>query len=252
MTRPPRVAPGRRAGPAAPGPARRPASAPAPAARPAGPPAPRSREAAKEETREALLLAGLAEFAEHGLDAPSLDAICARAGKTRGAFYVHFEDREDFLVAAMERVLGPFLDAVLAGAGAHHDLAAVVSRFVEVLGVLDGLAREASEKARGSGRPPGLLQFQRLLEACARSPRVRERLVLLVRETLERVVKATEAGQGARTVRADVAPDVVAGILVSLALGVITAQELGVALDLPRLRDGVLALVAAGPGRPER
>lgn len=212
---------------------------------------PRSREAAKEGTREALLLAGLAEFAAHGLDAPSLDAICARAGFTRGAFYVHFEDREDFLVAAMERILGPFLEAVLAGGRERRDLAATVVRFVEVLGVLDGLARESSEKARGSGHPPGLLQFQRLLEACARSPRVRERLVHLVREAMERVVKSATAGQGARLVRADVEPEVVGGLLVSLALGVITAQELGIALDLPRLRDAVLALLAAEPRAQE-
>ena len=59
----------------------------------------RRRALTKRETRAALLDAGLAEFAAHGLDTPSLDAICARAGFTRGAFYVHFKDREDFVVA---------------------------------------------------------------------------------------------------------------------------------------------------------
>ena len=46
----------------------------------------------------------MALFAKHGLDGPSLDDICAHAGFTRGAFYVHFEDRDDFLVAVMDRV----------------------------------------------------------------------------------------------------------------------------------------------------
>ena len=55
----------------------------------------RRRRETKQETREALISAALAEFAEHGFDAPSLDAICARAGYTRGAFYVHFRDRSD-------------------------------------------------------------------------------------------------------------------------------------------------------------
>ena len=54
-------------------------------------------QAAKQETREALLQAAMAEFAEKGLDLPSLDAICARAGFTRGAFYVHFRDREELV-----------------------------------------------------------------------------------------------------------------------------------------------------------
>ncbi|HKA30465.1 MAG TPA: TetR/AcrR family transcriptional regulator, partial [Candidatus Binatia bacterium] len=75
---------------------------------------PGARELAKQETRDALIAAGLEAFAEHGLDVPSLDAICSRAGFTRGAFYVHFKDRDDFVVAVMEHVLGGFLDAVIA------------------------------------------------------------------------------------------------------------------------------------------
>ena len=74
----------------------------------------RRRALTKRETRAALLDAGLAEFAAHGLDTPSLDAICARAGFTRGAFYVHFRDREDFVVAVMERELATFLDVMIA------------------------------------------------------------------------------------------------------------------------------------------
>ena len=72
---------------------------------------PNSRPVGRRETREALIQAGMAELAGQGLKQPSLDAICARAGFTRGAFYVHFEDREDFIAAVMERVLGGFLDA---------------------------------------------------------------------------------------------------------------------------------------------
>src|SRR5688500_7521180 len=72
------------------------------------------REQAKAETREALTMAALAEFAEHGLDTPSLDAICARAGYTRGAFYVHFKDRDDLIAAVMEHVTSAFIDAMIA------------------------------------------------------------------------------------------------------------------------------------------
>src|SRR4051812_40727719 len=66
--------------------------------------APRTREETKQRTREALVEAGIALFAEQGLDGPSLDAICERAGFTRGAFYVHFRDRDELLQAVMERV----------------------------------------------------------------------------------------------------------------------------------------------------
>src|SRR5262245_28250994 len=84
---------------------------------------PSRRPAGKRATREALIRAGMAELARQGLQQASLDAICGRAGYTRGAFYVHFEDREDFVAAVMERVLSGFLDWILAAASGEHDLA---------------------------------------------------------------------------------------------------------------------------------
>ena len=63
------------------------------------------------QTREALIAAGIAAIGSEGLDA-SLDAICARAGFTRGAFYVHFQDRDDLLETVMERVGRLFLESL--------------------------------------------------------------------------------------------------------------------------------------------
>ena len=40
-----------------------------------------SRAEVKEQTREALIDAAAALFGREGLDGPSLDAICARAGR---------------------------------------------------------------------------------------------------------------------------------------------------------------------------
>src|SRR5215470_8587020 len=122
-----------------------------------------TRDEAKEETRRALMAAGIVEFVERGLDAPSLDAICARAGYTRGAFYVHFRDRDDFLVGVAERVLARFVDAVIASGDQMHDLERYVSRFLDaVRGQADGRRRR--------GGPLAGMQVHRLLEACARSP----------------------------------------------------------------------------------
>jgi TetR/AcrR family transcriptional repressor of nem operon len=138
-------------------------------------PARRTRETAKRESRDALLDAGLAEFAEHGLDNPSLDAICARAGYTRGAFYVHFHDRDDFLVGVAERVLARFVDAVIATGDQSHDLENSVTRFLATVGAA------ADVRARGRrGSPLAGMQVHRLLEACARSPALRARVVGLV------------------------------------------------------------------------
>jgi AcrR family transcriptional regulator len=195
-----------------------------------------SRDAAKQETREALLAAAIAEFAERGLDAPSLDAICARAGFTRGAFYVHFRDREDLVAAVMERVLGAFLDAVVARGDGAGDLAAVISRFaaaVEALRDPDGARSTASESAWGAPKVP----FHQVLAACQRSPALRARFVTILAEAVQRVAHAAEPGTADR--------EGVATLLVLTALGVRLALDLELPLDVPRVRDAALALLAA-------
>jgi TetR/AcrR family transcriptional repressor of nem operon len=189
----------------------------------------RTRESTKRETREALLEAGLFEFGEHGLAEPSLDAICARAGFTRGAFYVHFKDRDEFISAVVERVLGAFLDAIIATGDEEHDLEHTVGRFSGLLA------------ADGEGMT--LLRFQRLLEACARSTSIRGRFAGLLEDAIERVGRAAAEGQGSGSVRADVDPQAVGTLLVALALGAVSALEVGVRFDPARARDALLALL---------
>lgn len=196
------------------------------------------RAQAKQETREALIQAGVAAFAAEGLDTPSLDAICARAGYTRGAFYVHFKDRDDFLVAVMEHVLGRFLDAVIATGDEAHDLDHTIDRFA-------GALATAAGPAPGPAASPvlGPVQLFRLVEAAARSPKIRAHLVTIIDQAIGRVERAARSGQGGGTVRSDVEPRVGAQILVVMALGLMGAIELGVPLDLPALRASVSLLL---------
>jgi AcrR family transcriptional regulator len=52
----------------------------------------------RDVTRQRLLDAAAAVFAEEGLDAASVEAICERAGFTRGAFYSNFETKEELFL----------------------------------------------------------------------------------------------------------------------------------------------------------
>jgi AcrR family transcriptional regulator len=186
---------------------------------------PRSRPAGKRATREALIQAGMAELAEKGLEEPSLDAICGRAGYTRGAFYVHFEDREDFVAAVMERALSGFLDGILAAASGE----------------------------RAPAHPAGrAIQLHRVIEACARSPRIRERWVTLVREATQRVSQALGEAQAEEQIRREVEAEALAALLISLALGALAASESGVPFDPARTREAALALLAAPQGAQPR
>lgn len=200
----------------------------------------RRRAESKQETREALIAAALAEFAEHGLDAPSLDAICARAGYTRGAFYVHFRDRGDLLVAVVEHAMTVFMDAVIATGGAGHDLERTIDRFASA--VAASLASDAA-----SGRPalplPAGVSFARVLEGVMREPRLKSGLTMLLAGAADRLAVITAEGQEAGAIRADVESRPTAQVLVLVALGVMVALDVGLPLVPNELRDAVVRLL---------
>lgn len=73
-----------------------------------GRPSTRSRE----NTRARLLDAAAEVFAETGLDAASVEAVCERAGFTRGAFYSNFASKDELFLALVERSSRQKLDEV--------------------------------------------------------------------------------------------------------------------------------------------
>lgn len=78
-------------------------------------PATRSRE----NTRARLLDAAAQVFAEVGLDGASVEAVCERAGFTRGAFYSNFESKDELFL-------------MLAGSVAEQRVSAVRTRVQEM------------------------------------------------------------------------------------------------------------------------
>lgn len=58
----------------------------------------------RENTRQRLLDAAAQVFAEVGLDAASVEAVCERAGYTRGAFYSNFDSKEELFLELAARV----------------------------------------------------------------------------------------------------------------------------------------------------
>ncbi|MBS2015586.1 MAG: TetR/AcrR family transcriptional regulator [Deltaproteobacteria bacterium] len=197
-------------------------------------PTPKGRRATPEATRDALIESGMALFAERGLDGPSLDDICAHAGLTRGAFYVHFADRDAFLLAVMDRVGERIIEEMIAkGSGGF---AAAVERFVA-----------ASASGRYPLMPEGGIRPYQLLDACARSPVLRERYVDLVRKSIARVAELIEEGQGAGMLRGDVTPTSAATLALALIVGAQTLADLGMPMPLETLAPDVVRLL--GPAR---
>lgn len=59
--------------------------------------------ARRQATRSRLLEAAADAFREEGLQGASVEAICTRAGFTRGAFYSNFESKEQLFLELLER-----------------------------------------------------------------------------------------------------------------------------------------------------
>jgi AcrR family transcriptional regulator len=57
----------------------------------------------RKRTRERLMDAAYEVFAEVGVHAASVEAICERAGFSRGAFYSNFESKEELFFALSDR-----------------------------------------------------------------------------------------------------------------------------------------------------
>jgi AcrR family transcriptional regulator len=191
----------------------------------------RSRAESKEFTRQALLKAGLLELVEHGLDTPSLDAICARAGFTRGAFYVHFKDRDDFLVAVTDWTLSTIVD-LIAGAGEDTDLESAVGRFTALL-------------AKREWPIVGQLSIatHRVFESIARSEKLKQRFSEIFADASTRVGELVKRAQDGGSVRRDLDPRQTAMLLLALGVGAKSLEDTGVHMGSAALRSGILGLL---------
>jgi AcrR family transcriptional regulator len=182
----------------------------------------RSRDLAKQETRDALVRAGLALFSEEGVDIPSLDAICARAGFTRGAFYVHFKDREDFLGAVVDQLLTDFVNTVISAGDTQGGLPGIIKRFPELakLGVLP-----FSDRQR--------LLMQLVSRGTHKSGGVEEpRYKALIEEAVRRLAAAAAEGQTQGRVKRELSPHDTGVVLVAAAVGFIALLDAGFTTDI--------------------
>lgn len=66
----------------------------------------------RENTRARLLEAAALVFAEAGLDGATVEAVCERAGFTRGAFYSNFESKDELFLELAGTVSAERLTAV--------------------------------------------------------------------------------------------------------------------------------------------
>jgi TetR/AcrR family transcriptional regulator, transcriptional repressor for nem operon len=202
----------------------------------------KARELAKQETREALVRAGMAVFTEEGVDLPSLDAICARAGFTRGAFYVHFKDREDFFAAVADHALKDFIHGFVPGGNASPQggLKGVIDRFFSVLAEGKKLSY------------PHKLLMQIAARGVQRGSEGHDPYRLLIRGAIERMTQVVREGQTHGVIKRDLEPEQLGLLLVASAVGFVVLFGGGLDRSLEELRVLCARWLFSSAAKPQR
>jgi TetR/AcrR family transcriptional repressor of nem operon len=198
----------------------------------------RRRMETKRATREALLDAGLDAIIEHGLDA-GLEGICTRAGYTRGAFYVHFKNREDFLLALTEKVLDAIVETIL-NLNADGGVAGTVEHFSEAL---EGGLWPLVPRIR--------VATVRMMDATERWPAIRSAFERFLAVAVERLTYGVLQDQTAGHIRRDIETRDLATLLVTLAAGTIMLASTSVRPAREKQRALLLSIIASAERVPK-
>ncbi len=160
---------------------------------------PRSRSRPREEhaparlraaTRQAIIQAGTAAFAQYGLSGATISRIARDAGVANGTFYLHFRDKGELYTAIVEGVLEQLAMHMEQSAAANLERGEAERREIEAIASFI----EANE-----------VVFQ-MMAATADTEAGRP----VTRMFAARLMRALEEGQRLGTVRGDIRTDIVA------------------------------------------
>jgi TetR/AcrR family transcriptional repressor of nem operon len=194
-----------------------------------------SRAEAKQASREALIQSAMELMPKKGLDV-SLDELCAHAGYTRGAFYVHFKNRDELTLEVMTINGEKWLNSIFKPQpdGQAEDLFTMVQRFLsEMVSGTYPISQEAG------------LRPHQLLEACARSELIKQRYLELVADSIRRLTANVQHSQDKQQLKQSIDPEQIASLLLALAIGVHTMYDLDYPIDFSKGSMALLQLMSS-------
>ncbi|MDQ1135838.1 AcrR family transcriptional regulator [Microbacterium sp. SORGH_AS 1204] len=162
----------------------------------------------RENTRTRLMDAAAEMFAEVGIDAASVEAVCERAGFTRGAFYSNFASKEELFLALCARSAETTIAAV------RDRVTSIEDRGLDSAGDVMQLVQEVLE-ATGEDRLDVLLGAETRLQAL-RNPGFAEAYLALNQGLGESVTQLVRDIADARGLSLRVPADVATELLLSV------------------------------------
>ncbi|HET9476225.1 MAG TPA: TetR/AcrR family transcriptional regulator [Dehalococcoidia bacterium] len=168
----------------------------------------------REETRQKLLDSAFSVFATHGYERATVDEIVREAGFSKGAFYVHFESKEDLFWAMLDGRIDVLQETMRGALDTTQSAAENDRRVLEAIFALDKQDRHW----------PAL--FVEFVAQAARNERVRGKLNEMYRRWHSFTVELLEEGRLAGRVRKDLDVDFMASVTMALIEGSLMQSRL--------------------------
>jgi AcrR family transcriptional regulator len=224
--------------------------------RPATRPVTRRVTRKREDSRRRLIEAAKDAFAEHGIRDTPVEAICDRAGFTRGAFYSNFSSKEDLFLAVYEEEATRRQQAIAEVIASVVDLP-LPDDVPALRAVVTDIARRYVTAHTGDETWFTLLTEFRLQGL--RQPELRPRLEKLLRQNIDELTAVIQEFIARVGLRLAVDVRYVARVILALyddALANNLIEGLPLTADnefvtdvIPRLLSGLLDLPPTRPGR---
>jgi AcrR family transcriptional regulator len=185
---------------------------------------PKISEAQRETRRQQILDAAMRCFSRDGFHATTTADIVRESGVSQGTLYLYFATKDDIILAlADDRHQGEALINALAESEQDP---------IEGLGLLLELyGRSLSDPQRIDGRRVGIQGWAEAL----RSPAIRDNIIGNLAAIRAEIVRIVGRGQQAGLIRAEVAPDALARIMIATFQGLILQVGWGEEIDLPAI-----------------
>jgi AcrR family transcriptional regulator len=172
------------------------------------------RRRSREETRQKLLDAALGVFARNGFERATVDEIVRDAGFSKGAFYVHFESKEDLFWEILRERLEAAQDSLRQAIEPDVTVEEAQRRILTTL--FDTRAREPLSPA----------VYYEFTAHAMRNEKVRERLAEFYARWHAFVVETLGLAREAGMIRDDVDPVLQASALMATFEGAIIQSQL--------------------------
>jgi len=176
----------------------------------------RTQQERKADTRERLLSAAAQLFADHGIDAVSVDVVAEAAGRTSGAVYDHFGSKQGMLLALLDE----WEQSLVTVIAAEFELAVGVSDRLRA--VATNLIAHPSEETRRL-----LLLEQELWLRAARDPAVASALRLRAAEAHARMARGFASWMADGIIEPVASPDTLATVFRALVVGLEMQHRIG-------------------------